>query len=379
MFGQPSSFPVTEGSAPTSTTLFPLGPYHPALTQPLGLALRLRAETIAGVGSPRTGYCRRGIADLVEGASLDDALAVIERSCSLAGTTHRIAFCQAVEVATGAAVPEHARVMRIFFAELERLLARLWLLATVSRAAGQPAPLRDALEQREALFEALEEATGQRHYWAVAVPGGVREDVNIEPLDKVIDELNHTLEIWRAATGPHGPLGRAGHGVGTLSAERAAELKLAGIAAAGSGVAHDLRRDEPYGGYRDINYDWPAASEGAGDTSARTRAAVEDCAQSLGMARAAFDALGQAATKGAGTAIKRPSATVEAETHLEGPHGPVTLALALNPDLTVTQVRVETPVGNTLAALSEALEGRLVSQAPAILASLDLCMECLDF
>jgi Ni,Fe-hydrogenase III large subunit len=341
---------------------------------------RLRAETIAGVEPPLTGFSRRGITELVEGAELDDALAVIERSCALAGTAHRIALCQAIEVATSTAVSADARVTRVLFSEIERLLARLWQLATISRAAGQPATMRDALEQREALFASLEEATGQRRYWAVATPGGVRDDLKIEPLKQVVDELTHTLDVWRAAASPNGPLGRAGQGVGPLRAERAEALDLAGVAAAGSGIVHDLRRDEPYGGYKDLAYEWPAAEEGAGDVAARVRAAVQDCSNSLGLARAAFDVLSQAATPGSGMAvIKPPTAVVEATTRVEGPHGPVALSLALTPQLTVTRLRVETPAAHMLAALSDTLEGRLVAQAPAIVASLDLCMECLDF
>ncbi len=119
----------------------------------------------------------------------------MERSCSLAGGAHRTALCQAVESATAATVPANARVTRVLFAEIERALARLWLLATVSRAAGQPATLRDALEQREMLFDALEEATGQRRYWGIAVPGGVRGELTIEPITKAIEAMAPALEV----------------------------------------------------------------------------------------------------------------------------------------------------------------------------------------
>ncbi len=169
--------------------------------------------------------------------------------------------------------------------------------------------------------------------------------------------------------------------MGTLAAERVTALELTGIAAAGSGISHDLRRDQPYGGYQDLSYEWPEVREDFGDVAARARAAVEDCAQSLEIARAACEQLGATSSKSESTsgAIKPPRAAAEAETRIEGPHGPVTMALTLTPELTITNLRVETPATHTLAALPEALEGRLISQAAAIVASLDLCMECLDF
>jgi Ni,Fe-hydrogenase III large subunit len=355
-----------------------LGPYHPALTQPLGLALRLRGETIAGIEPPTTGYCHRGIADLVVGASLDDALAVMVRSCAQAGTTHRLALCQAVEVATGATVSSAARITRVLFAEVERILARLWLLGNISRAAGQLAPFRDALEQRETLFSTLEDITGQRVYWAIAVPGGARADLELAPLAQTLDELTPALDVWRAASGPNGPLGRAGQGVGVVSAERAHALELTGIVAAASGVGEDLRRDAPYGGYADLNFEWPEPVEDTGDVAARARRAIEDMAISFEIAHAAISA--QDASSGAAqlAKLKSPLANAEAETRVESPHGPMTLAVTLTPELTIAHLRLTPPGAPLLAALPELLEGRLVSQAPAILASLDLCMECLD-
>ncbi|MBF6592041.1 MAG: hypothetical protein IVW57_16145, partial [Ktedonobacterales bacterium] len=287
--------------------------------------------------------------------------------------------CQAIEIATGATVSTSARLTRVLFAEVERVLARLWLLGTTARAAGQQAPFHDALEQREALFEALETVTDQRVYWAVVTPGGVRADLNLEPLGEALEGLMPTLSVWQAAVGPNGPLGRAGRGVGAISAERAQALGLTGIAADGSGVSTDLRRDQPYGGYVDLVYEWPEVGEASGDVAARMCRAVDDIATSLEIAQAAYEALKDAAKNGAAAAaLKPPGAVARAQTRIEGPHGLVTLALALTPELKITGFRLDTPGAALLAALPDMLEGRPISQAPVILASLDLCMECLD-
>src|SRR5579863_3800940 len=131
-----------------SAIAFPLGPYHPALPLPMALTLRLSGETVVGVApvdaagalAPgATGYCRRGVAELCVGRAPDDALAIVERSCSLAGPAHRQALCLALEAVAGVEAPESDRIARSLFAELARILARLWTLGQVARAAAESA------------------------------------------------------------------------------------------------------------------------------------------------------------------------------------------------------------------------------------------------
>lgn len=346
--------------------------------QPLALKLRLRGETIVGMEPPSTGYCRRGIAPLVESARVEDALAVVERSCSLAGTAHRTALCQAIESATGTAVAPTARLTRVVFLEVERILARLWLLGTTARAASLPAPFKDALKQRETLYAALETATGQRVYWAVAIPGGARTDLDLTPLREVLDGLVPDVVVWRAAVAPTGPLGRTGQGMGVLAGERAEALQLTGIAAGGSGDAPDARRDQPSGGYADLSFAWPEGVSGAGDVAARMRYAVENIATSLDLTQACFEALETAGEPSAAAALKVPGAPAAGQATVEGPHGPVTVRADLTPALTIARFHLETPGATLLASLPEVLEGRPLAHAPAVLASLDLCMECID-
>src|SRR5579864_2657560 len=88
-------------SSPTSLASFPMGPYHPALPQPIALTFGLRGEKIVAVEPPETGYCRRDIAALVAGKDPAAALEIVERSCGFAGHSHRLATCMAVESALG--------------------------------------------------------------------------------------------------------------------------------------------------------------------------------------------------------------------------------------------------------------------------------------
>lgn len=348
----------------------------------MGLTLRLRGETVAGVEPVQTGFACRDVAGLAASRPLEEALAIVERTCSLSHEAHRLALSMAVERATGAKPTPAAEQTRLVFAECERILARLWTLAQVSRAAGLPIPFGDALEQRETLFDALQTATGRRHYWAVAVPGGVREGLDLTPLATTIEEIEAALPQWRKQVAPNGPLAVAGKGAGVITAERAKTLGLTGIAAAGSYEAEDLRRARPYGAYAGMSTQLEGGSRlRGGDAAARLVCIVEDLAVSLALVREASAALNGATPEVPAEATgAQPAAGALVSEAAEGPHGPVEVAAALSGDgEALAQLRLSAPGAEALvAALPGLLEGCRLSQAAVIVASLDLCVECLD-
>ena len=158
-----------------SAVRYPLGPYTSALVQPLPLTLILHGDQIDDVELGDLTSLSRGILALAEGQPADDVLALLEHSCANAGQAHRLALALALEAATNTPTSKQARLTRVLFAEIERILARLWTLGLSARAAGYPAFWRAALDQREDLFAAAQSVTGERVHWGVATVGGVRE------------------------------------------------------------------------------------------------------------------------------------------------------------------------------------------------------------
>jgi Ni,Fe-hydrogenase III large subunit len=351
---------------------------------PIGLSFKLRGETIESMLPPVTGFCQRGIESLAVGKPMADALGIIERACSFAGQSYRLAACQAIEAATGGMPARRARLLRSVFAEVERLLARLWMLGMAARAAGLSAAFHEALEQRETLFDAVEQLTGERVYWAIAEPGSVRElreDV-YEAVELALEQLNGAVATWRLATDARGPLGRASSGIGPLDRERVTTLRLGGLAAQAVGIVDDLRREQPYAGYADITFDWADGQSSAevGDAAARLSAGVADMALSLRLIRTLLDALrGNGDEAGATAVVSGSGAQGEATAAVQGPHGPITCRAIIADGGRFSQVTLERPNAvATLAALPDALRGQPVMLAPLILASLDLCLECND-
>jgi Ni,Fe-hydrogenase III large subunit len=313
---------------------------------------------------------------------MEGALAVVERACALAGTAYRLALCQAIEAATDSTPSRRARVTRVLFAEIERILARLWTLGMSARAASLPHLLADALEQREALFAALTEATGERVFWGIAVQGGVRDDLELGGIASALKHLDAGLAQWQLAVAPKGPLGQLGTAVGKISPERAEALS--GLAARGSLALADARRKQPNDGYADLRneIEWAESStERAGDVAERLRCAVDDIEQSLAIIRSASGALGDAPAA-AGSAkpakAKAPVPGPKGSARVETPHGSVEMTVTLASADRISALRIVPPGQALLAALPELLVGSKLTQVPLILASLDLCVECLD-
>lgn len=360
-----------------STVLFPLGPYHPAFAEPFSIVLRTRGETVVAVEDTQTGFCHRDVLACAEGQSFEDALVIFERSCSFAGHAHRLALTQAIEDAQGLSIQQPAALLRTSFAEIEQMLARLWVLSRTAQALGQFGLAREALDQREALMTACEASTGQRIYWGVAVPGGAREDIDVAPVAEVLAKLAPAVQAWQTAVAPTSRLGRAGVGVASIPAEVATRLRLEGLAAAALGPETDERRLHPTEGYALVDVSWPDGEQTAGDLASRLRALADDLGMSHSIAVAALDALGTRKV-GSPAALHKLKAPVPGRARVEGPHGPVEVSLVLQPTDTVTDLLLQTPTTRTLSALSLALEGARLALVPAILASLDLCPECID-
>jgi Ni,Fe-hydrogenase III large subunit len=294
-------------------------------------------------------------------------------------------------MATKTKINGEAETTRVLFAEIERLLARLWTLALAARAASAVQLYEKALLQRESLFTALEDATGKRHYWGISVPGGTRTDLTLEPLQEALERLLPEITAWRAAVAPTGSLGRTGNGIGIISDEQARAIGLEGVARSGSSEVSDLRATKPYAAYADYQAELgkdtesdqassdSAGGKHAGDVTSRLNAVAADLLVSHAIAHKAVSKLQEeAGDSKPPVTVAVPLEDVSASSAVEGPHGPVSLGYTYTRAGVITELMLETPAGRLVQALPHLLEGRLLPQVPLILASLDPCIECID-
>jgi Ni,Fe-hydrogenase III large subunit len=356
--------------------IFPLGPYHPAIFEPLALRLRLRGEHIVGVNEPEAGsngYSYRGVLALIEGLPLDDALVILERVCAHSGQSYRQALCLAVEKIVRSQLGRPAALVRTLFAELERLQSALWSLGEISRAVDQRRHWVEALEQRERLFEAAQAATGERVFWGVALPGGVREGITLEPLRDFASSATTLYETWRAAAATNSPLRRATEGLGRQEADGALDA-----AAVYGSCLHDTRRETPYDAYRMMTLDWEPL-----DTldSAPLDIGVEVARLVAGL-KLSIDIIVTCLEELDGEP-NLPRATLkftagEGSALVQTPHGPARVSVTLKADGAVVALALQTSCADRIQLIPHVLTNRALGEAPALLAALDLCPSCAE-
>ena len=354
-------------------SVLPLGPYHPALPEPVWYHLHLQGETIARV-EITTGYAARGVEALLAGRDVEDGLKLAERLCGSAAHHHRLGYCLALERLAAVQPPPRARALRSLFCEVERLLSHLSWAAQVGRAAERPRAFYAAIEARERLIESLEQSTGQRLLWGLPIPGGVASAPDCAPLGSALEQIGETLEQLEQQFIKDRGMQRRTRGLATITTEQARAAKLTGPVARASGLEDDTRRTDPYDAYIDLHLPERAGSA-AGDTAARIAARLDEMRQSSDIVAHLLEQLPDGP-------LAEPFPDLlpagEAAAAIEGPQGQEAWNVRGDGSARPASVTITTASQRNLAAVPLALEGQRLSNALLILASLDLCIACVD-
>ena len=352
---------------------FPLGPYHPALPEPIWYQLHLRGDVIDSIDIT-SGYCRRGVEALLTQRGIEDGLKLAERLCGSAAHHHRLAFCLALERLTGVQAPPLAQALRSLFCEIERLLSHLSWAMRLAQAADRPRAFYAAVEVRERLLQALEQSTGQRLLWGLPVPGGVASRPDCAPLAQEIPSITHDLnQIERELANQRG-VQRRTRNLARIPSEQARQLHLTGPIARASGLADDERRSQSYDAYTKATLPKPDSST-IGDTAARIALSIAEMRASIAFAADLIEHFPEGPLT---QPFPEALPAGEAEASVEGPQGHETWRIRSDGSNQLAAVTVTTASERNLAAVRPALAGQRLSDALLILASLDLCIACVD-
>ncbi len=268
-----------------------MGPQHPSTHGVLRLVLELEGE-IVRTCTPVVGYLHTGIEKEMETRTYLQNVTLVDRIEYVASYMEEMAFYLAVEALAGVEVPPRARQIRVLMCELNRIGSHLLYLGTAALDLNISSLFMYCFADRERFLDLSEMVSGQRMMPGYFRAGGVAADLPAEfpPaarafLDEIprrVDEYERLLDdnlIWRERT----------EGVAVLSREEAIALGATGPVLRGSGVAHDIRRLLPYGGYDAFEFDVPVRSEG--DAYARYRVRLEEMRQSRRIALQALERL----------------------------------------------------------------------------------------
>ena len=245
--------------ATTEKMTLNMGPQHPSTHGVLRLVLELDGEVITKI-TPDIGYLHRGIEKLSEHRTYHQVLPLTDRMDYLAPMHNNLGYILAVEKLLDIKVPERAETIRIIMAELTRLESHLVWIACHALDIGAMTVFIYAFRERETIMETYELISGARMTSNFFRAGGLSQDVPPEFEKKVrdfIDSMPGYLDQYEGllTTNPIWLKRTIGNGV--ISAEDAIDIGITGPALRGSGVDWDLRRDNPYSGYENYQFEVP--------------------------------------------------------------------------------------------------------------------------
>ena len=241
-----------------------MGPSHPSTHGVLRLQMELDGEILTKC-DPVVGYLHRGDEKIAENMTYNQFVPYTDRLDYLAPLANNMAYAIAVENLAGLEVPARCQAIRVITAEMARISSHLMGLGAFGLDVGAWTVLVHSLNQREHLYKLFEELTGARFTTSYTRIGGVSRDIPDGWLDRVggfCDQFLPALEeILSLLTRNKIFLDRT-VGVGVITKEDALAYGITGPNLRGSGIALDLRKDKPYSGYEQYEFDVPVGSKG---------------------------------------------------------------------------------------------------------------------
>ena len=273
--------------------LMPLnvGPSHPATHGCLRFLAAMDGETIVA-SVEEIGYLHRGFEKMVERGTWQQVVPYTDRLNYCSAIMNNIAFCRAVENMFGVEIPERSKVLRVIVNELSRINDHFVCVAAAFQDLGGTTPFMYAFNPREEIMCIWEKLTGARLTNSFARIGGLSRDSYEGFEQDVLAALNSTEKALKDL---HACLDRnrifldRTVGIGKISAEKAISYGWTGPCLRASGVASDLRKDEPYYDYE--TYDWEVVVGTQGDCNDRLRVRLAEIEESVKIVRQALKRL----------------------------------------------------------------------------------------
>jgi NADH-quinone oxidoreductase subunit D len=281
------------GEVRRETMIINMGPQHPSTHGVLRLLLELDGETVIRC-KPIVGYLHTGIEKNTEYRTWVQGVAYVTRADYLSPFFNELAYCLSVERLLGIEAPPRAQVLRVMLCELNRISSHLVWLATGSLELGAVSMMLYGFREREVILDIFEAVTGLRMNHSYIRPGGVIMDLPPDGprmIAKLLDTMPARIDDYERILNDNPIWLERNVGVGKLSAEDALAFGVTGPILRSAGVPIDLRKDEPYSGYETYDFDVPVRTEA--DAYSRYVIRIEEMRESLRIVEQALERLAE--------------------------------------------------------------------------------------
>ncbi|MCU1591247.1 MAG: dehydrogenase (quinone) [Frankiales bacterium] len=364
------TFSLGAAATGTADVVLDIAPQHPSAHGGLKLALTVEDDRIL-TAEPVVGFMHRGAEKLFEARDYRQIVMLANRHDWLSAFASELGVVLAVERMLGMAVPARAVWLRTLLAELNRVLNHLMFLAGFALEVGAAPAAAAGFQGREVLQHVMEEATGGRVHFMfnrvggleTDVPGGWRQSCAAAVADvrrlalAELDPLVRSDETFAART----------QGVGVLRLEDVPSYGVSGPVARASGFDMDLRRDDPYLAYPELEVRVVLGENG--DAYDRFRCLLDQLHVSLDLVEQCLDRLPPGPID-----VRLPKTVRAPEGHTyvwtENPLGAMGYFLVSRGQTTPWRLAMRTASFNNVSALAAVLPGSRVADLVTVLASM---------
>ncbi|MBG10164.1 MAG: NADH-quinone oxidoreductase subunit C/D [Gammaproteobacteria bacterium] len=392
-----------ERKSDTSEFMFlNLGPNHPSVHGAFRIALQLDGEILVDA-VPDIGYHHRGAEKMGERQSWHTFIPYTDRIDYLGGVMNNLPYVMAVEKMAGIEVPERAQTIRVMLAEMFRICSHLLFYGTFAQDVGQLSPIFYMFVERERIFNIIESICGARMHPGWFRIGGVAQDLPNGWESRVRELLKFMpprLDEYDQMVMNNGILKRRTQGIGSYTTQQAFDWAITGPGLRATGLEWDYRKNRPYSGYENFEFDVPIAVNG--DCYDRCAVRVEEMRQSLRIIKQCVDNMpaGNYKADHPLTTPPRKEKTMqdietlinhflsvswgpvippdEVTVGIEATKGINSYYLVSDGSTTSYRTRIRTPSFAHLQMIPEISRGFMVADLIAIIASIDFVMADVD-
>ena len=351
-----------------------VGPFHPLQEEMELFQLTVDGEIVTDI-DVRLSYNHRGVEKISETLQFDQVPFLVSRICGICSASHPLAYVQAVEEIAGVKPPERALYIRTIINELERIHSHLLWVGLGGHFIGYDTVFMWAWKYREPVLDLLEEITGNRNNYGNVKVGGCREDVPNELIPKILkelDEIEKKTEMLTKAILDDPVLHARLKGVGVLKKEDAVKYAVTGPTARGSGIKIDVRRDDPYAAYGDL--DWDVITQTDGDVFSKAVVRLLETFQSIKMVRQALKKL----PNGPVAAEVKDIPPGEGIGHAEAPRGETIHYVRSDGSNRPIRHKARAPSYVNVPSFKASCIGQHISDVTLTLAAVDPCYSCTE-
>jgi len=391
---------ILEGDDRNFTINF--GPQHPAAHGVLRLVLELEGEIVERV-DPHIGLLHRGTEKLIEHKTYLQAIPYFDRLDYVAPMNQEHAFCLAIEKLMGIEVPRRAQFIRVLYSEIGRILSHMLNVTTQAMDVGALTPPVWGFEEREKLMVFYERACGSRMHAMYFRPGGVHQDLPPALISDMLawcDQFPGKLNDIETLLTGNRIFKQRNVDIGVVSKQDCYDWGFSGVMVRGSGIPWDLRRNQPYEVYSELDFKIPLGKNG--DCYDRYLCRVEEMHESVKIMRQCLEMMPEGPVMSENNKVTPPrraemKQSMEALIHhfklytegfhvpagevytcVEAPKGEFGVYLVADGTNKPYRCHIRAPGFPHLAAMDYLNKGHMLADVSAILGSLDIVFGEID-